>query len=78
MLAHPANENHVSLLTLIDALTEMPEPGEEIYGSAAEWPAEWDDVVMLGAPLTREEFFGDTEFDPLPGGDGLDDLEVEF
>ncbi len=35
--------NRDILDNLADALAECPEPGEEIYSSAAEWP-DWTDV----------------------------------
>lgn len=47
---------------LVDSLIEMPEPGEEVYTDASQWPAWCDDsIAQIGAALSREEFFGDTE-----------------
>ena len=40
------------------------------YGDASHWPW-WCDQFTL-------ELGPDPTFDPLPGGDGLDDLRVEF
>ena len=65
---HIAIEDSIPLGELLDALVEH-DPDDPAFGDPANWPAEWDDdVVMLGAPLTREE-----TFDPLPDDDG-DDL----
>ena len=52
----------------LDALTEMPEPGEPIYSSAWEWPDEYDSIrVMLGSPTCREQAFDDLPDDtPAP------------
>ena len=62
------NDNDLKVDVLLDALTEMPEPGEPIYSSAWEWPDEYDSIrVMLGAPTCRAD-----TFDDLPPDDDID------
>ena len=70
MLAHPANEiDSIPLGELLDAMAEMPEPGEEVYSSPEKWPDQWDDdIVALGAALMAQEIWGD----PLPDDDDLE------
>lgn len=41
---------------LIDALIEMPEPGEEVYSSADDWPEIYDSIRVTTV----------NPFDPLP------------
>ena len=65
-------DNDPNLGVLLDALTEMPEPGEPIYSSAWEWPVWTDeDRVWLGSVKHRAEAFDDLPNDDL-------DLDVEF
>lgn len=65
-------DNYLNVAVLLDALTEMPEPGEPIYSSAWEWPDEYDSIrVWLGAPTSRGQAFDDLPPDDL-------DLDVEF
>ena len=86
---HEANENaHDACAALLDLDRAIRAEMAMISALAAHPGLDaigWDDfpdadtIVGLGAPLTREEsFFDDTEFDPLPDDDGLDDLEVTF
>ncbi len=61
--------NHDILDNLADALAECPEPGEEIYSSAAEWPpGPWDDgywepIDYLGVEGEDVEIFIPSEAD---------------
>jgi len=65
--------NDPNLGVLLDALTEMPEPGEPIYSSAEEWPSKYDSIrIMLGPAI----FPQNGRFDDLPNDDL--DLDVEF
>ncbi len=53
---------------LADALAECPEPGEEIYSSAVEWPpwcdaAYWEPIDYLGVEGEDLEVFVPSEAD---------------
>ena len=64
-------DNDLNVDVLLDALTEMPEPGEPVYSSADEWPDEYDSVrVTLGPAWDRWQAFDDLPPDL--------DLDVEF
>ena len=63
--------NDLKADVLLDALIEMPEPGEPVYSSAWEWPDEYDSIrVWLGAPHCRAQAFDDLPPDI--------DIDVEF
>jgi hypothetical protein len=51
---------------LIDALAELPEPGEQVYSSAEEWPSWTDLTVGIGRALIPDELLPDDP-DQLPG-----------
>jgi hypothetical protein len=54
------HDNDLKVDVLLDALIEMPEPGEQVYSSAYEWPDSYDSIrVWLGAPIHREQAFDD-------------------
>jgi hypothetical protein len=76
MLRDTTREIHDPILDLlIDALADLPEPGEEICSSALEWPSRTDLTVGIGPALIPDELLPDDP-DPLPltGPDDLDDL----
>ena len=71
MLPHPQPDRNDHLGELLDVLTEMPEPGDEVYTSADEWPSEYDSIrVWLGSPTCREQVFDDLPDDT--------DVNIEF
>ena len=60
------DNNDLNVDVLLDALTEMPEPGEPIYSSAWEWPDWTDDGrVWLGLAKRRAEAFNDLPDDDV-------------